>query len=81
MKALKYITFTGIIILSGFVLSCQKETMVLTDLTEGVIGTYIGTLKNGTTGNQVEAAADVIKTDNSLVEIHCYSSTIDTTFV
>lgn len=81
MKAVKYIAFTGIIILSVFVLSCQKETTVLTDLTKGVIGTYIGTLKNSNMGNQVEATADIIKTDNSLVEIHCYSSTIDTTFV
>ena len=81
MKTIKFLTFTGIIILSVFVISCQKKTSELPELTNGVVGSYKGTLKNGSTGSQVEATADVIKTDESIVQIHCYSSIMDTTFV
>ncbi len=81
MKVIKYLAFTGIIIVSFVALSCQKGNSPNPDLTEGVVGTYIGTLKNGTTGNFVDATADVIKTDESIVQIHCYSTNLDTTFV
>jgi len=81
MKTIKYLAFTGIIIISVLALSCQKEKQTEIGLTENVVGTYKGTLKSLETGNTILATADIIKTDESIVQIHCYSTALDTTFV
>ncbi len=82
MKRSKIAAVGGMIMISMFMLSCQKEgeTGIL-DLTKSVVGTYKGTLTDGVTGNVSKAMADVIKSDNSIVEIHCYSDDFDSTFV
>ena len=82
MKRSKILAVGGVIIMSMSLLSCQKEseTAVL-DLTAQIAGSYKGTITDSGSGNVFQATADVIKSDNSIVEIHCYSDRLDSTFV
>lgn len=81
MKVIKYLVFIGIIIVSFLALSCQKEKQTVIDLSKGIVGTYKGTLTKGSLKNAVEATTDVTKTDFNMVQIHCYSTVLDTTYV
>jgi len=83
MKRSRILVVGGMIIISVFMLSCQKEdgTNLVLNLTESVIGSYKGTITDSGSGNVYVATADVIKSDNSIVEVHCYSDVLDSTFV
>jgi hypothetical protein len=64
--------------------ACEKSTI----LTEGSVeGKYIGTLTSdyGTKSAEAlsdgDATADVVMTGDGLIEVHCYGSELDTTFM
>ncbi len=82
MKRSKILAVGGMIIISAFMLSCQKEDDLSTlNFTESVAGTYKGTVTDSGSGKVYVATADVIKSNSSIVEIHCYSDVLDSTFV
>ena len=81
MKEIKYLTISGILIVFVLALSCQKAKQTEIDLTENVVGTYKGTLTQPGLKIALEATTDVTKTNFNIVQIHCYSTVLDTTFV
>lgn len=82
MKSIKKIAFAAVAAL--FVLSaCNKED----DLSINTIeGTYVGTLSGTGSLKSAEtwmtsATADVVKTSEGEIQVHCFGGEIDTTFV
>lgn len=83
MKRSKILVVGGLFIISMFMLSCQENEVLpgTIDPVGSVAGTYKGTITDNSTGQVYEAAADVKKSGDSIVEIHCYSDALDSTFV
>jgi len=82
MKRSRILVVGGMIIILVFMLSCQnEESNPVMSFTESIVGTYKGTITKSGSGNVFEAMADVIKSDNNIVEIHCYSDLLDSAFV
>ncbi|NOX85632.1 MAG: hypothetical protein GXO86_06675 [Chlorobi bacterium] len=79
---MKYLTFVLILPVALLVTSCNKSNGDENkDLAGEVAGTYKGTLTDNGLKDAIDATADIIKIDEKTVEIHCYSSVLDTTFV
>ncbi len=61
--------------------SCQKTDDFNVNNVEG---RYVGTLTSGlksASGSTIDATADVAKTKNGEIEVHCYGGEMDTTFM
>ena len=81
MKTIKYLSLAVVLPVILLVTSCNKKDNENIDLTANVIGTYEGTLSDEGLKDAIDATADITKLDDNLVEIHCISSVLDTTFV
>ena len=83
MKTIKYLGITAIVMIALFIGSCTKDENKneTKDLAAEVAGTYKGSLVEIGQPGSVEATAIVTKTEINTVDIHCYSSDFDTTFM
>lgn len=73
------ISIVAIMALAVMVTACDKQN-VSVDLTTDIVGTYKGTLSSDKLKGVSDATADVTKTGDNELEIHCYGDEIDTTF-
>ncbi len=81
MKTSKALTMIVLAIMLVMAISCKKDKSQ-SDLTEQVTGSYKGTLTPGTVKSvSSEATADVSRYNDYTVQIHCYGSELDTTFM
>ncbi|TVZ28743.1 hypothetical protein JM83_3893 [Gillisia sp. Hel_I_86] len=81
---MKQIKLIATIVVLTVLAACEKSE----DPSENVIeGTYLGTLthsdglKRNGASQEEDAVAEVTNIGNNLLEIHCYSNELDTTFV
>jgi hypothetical protein len=81
MKTMKILTITVLAIISVMVISCKKDKTA-GDLTNQVTGTYEGTLTLGALKSTSSlATTDVSRSNDYTVQIHCYGTDLDTTFM
>ncbi|MCF6364816.1 MAG: hypothetical protein L3J35_01295 [Bacteroidales bacterium] len=80
MKTFKILSITAIIAMSVAIVSCDKNNQIK-DLTIDIVGSYTGTVTSNNKAGVSDATADITRTDDNQIEIHCYGSEIDTTFI
>ena len=85
MKIKIDLLIVSVIIILGFT-SCDKSEKTVTN--NSIEGTYVGTLTNeglksanGIIPGNTSATADVTKTGDREIEVHCFSDELDTTFM
>jgi len=83
MKTIKYLGIISFAMIALLAVSCRKDNVEneARDLASEVAGTYKGSLVEIGQPGSVEAPAIVTKTEINTVDIHCYSSDFDTTFM
>jgi hypothetical protein len=81
MKTMKILTLTFLAIVTIMVSSCKKDKTE-SDLTNQIAGNYQGSLNLGTSkSTNGTASADVTKINDYTVQVHCYGTELDTTFM
>ena len=85
MKTKIKLLIAGALIVTGFA-ACNKSEDTIPD--NSIEGTYTGTITTeglksatGVMPGSTNATADVIKTGDGEIEVHCYSDELDTTFM
>lgn len=82
MKAVALKTFIKAFLLSMIMVSCAKNNLNSRGYLNEVSGTYKGQFISTDTNYQgIQATADISKTENDQLLIHCYGNPIDTSFL
>lgn len=82
MKTSKILLIIALAIFSITLISCNKDdNQVDTNLTNGLIGTYNGTLTTNGLKGASPATADITAINNYTIQVHCYGDDIDTTIM
>jgi len=80
MKSLKKLSILTLAVLTIAFVSCKKEETE-TNLTNGLTGTYEGSLTtNGLKGTS-PATANITAVNNYTIQVHCFGDEIDTTIM
>jgi hypothetical protein len=80
MKNLIKISMIAVILVAVTLASCNKENDT-PNLTTAVVGTYKGELITNKLKTGSPATADITSVNDYTIEIHCYGTDIDTTFM
>ena len=85
MKTNIKLLIAGVLIVTGFA-ACNKSENPIPD--NSIEGRYVGTLTtdglksaNGIMPGSTSATADVTQTGDGVIQVHCYSDELDTTFM